>query len=106
MPETLQELLSKLKNYLSELYGERLDRTILFGSQARGEATEDSDIDVLIVLKDMVDVGDEIQKTGHFVSDLCLEYDQVIGRLFMDADKFQNTNSPLLLNIRKEGIPF
>ena len=104
MSEKLQALLTKLRNHLLELYGDRLDQTILFGSQARGEATENSDIDILIVLKDQVNCGEEIKRTGQFISDLSLEYDQVISRLFIDTDKFTQTNSPLLMNIRKEGI--
>lgn len=104
MSEKLQPLLIKLRNYLLELYGDRLDKTILFGSQARGEATENSDIDILIVLKGQVNCGEEIKRTGQFISDLSLEYDQVVSRLFIDTDKFSQANSPLLMNIRKEGI--
>ncbi|NJL69963.1 MAG: nucleotidyltransferase domain-containing protein [Microcoleus sp. SM1_3_4] len=33
------------------MYGEQLDKIVLFGSQARGNARPDSDIDILIVLK-------------------------------------------------------
>lgn len=106
MSETLQKILIQLRKYLSELYGDRLEQVILFGSQARGEATENSDIDILVVLKDEVNCGEEIKRTGHFISDLSLEYDQVISRLFIDMDNFTHTNSPLLMNIRKEGILF
>lgn len=104
MSEKLQSLLTKLRNYLLKLYGDRLDKTILFGSQARGEATENSDIDILIVLKGQVNYGEEIKRTGEFISDLSLEYDQVVSRLFIDTDRFYQMNSPLLMNIRKEGI--
>ena len=38
-----------LKEYLQQLYQDNLDRVILFGSQARGEAEIDSDVDILIV---------------------------------------------------------
>lgn len=106
MSETLQLLLTQLRSYLCDLYGDRLYKMILFGSQARKQATENSDIDILIVLKGRVNCAEEIKKTGDFISDLSLEYDQVISRLFMDADQFHQSNSPLLMNIRKEGISF
>ncbi|KOR38266.1 MULTISPECIES: nucleotidyltransferase domain-containing protein [Planktothricoides] len=106
MSEQLQILLKQLRSDLLELYGTRLDRLILFGSQARGTATENSDIDVLIILKGQVNPGEEIKRTGHLISDLSLQYDLTISRLFMDSEKFSTANTPLLLNIRKEGITF
>ncbi|MEL6222113.1 MAG: nucleotidyltransferase domain-containing protein, partial [Cyanobacteria bacterium J06627_8] len=44
-------VLDSLSNYLNHLYGQQLEELILFGSHARGEATPESDIDVLVVLK-------------------------------------------------------
>ena len=58
MSEELQTMLNKLREYLSKLYGTRLYRLILFGSQARGDAKNYSDIDVLIVLKSQVNPGE------------------------------------------------
>ncbi|HBR00201.1 MAG TPA: hypothetical protein DD761_17080 [Cyanobacteria bacterium UBA11691] len=43
--------IKKLKEYLQSLYQDNLDKVILFGSEARGEADIDSDIAILIVLK-------------------------------------------------------
>lgn len=109
MPELLsqtdlQKILSRLKEYLQELYGERFSNMILFGSQARGEATTDSDIDVLIVLKGDVDFGTEVERTGEFIANLCLDFDQVIGSFFIAEQEFISRNSPLLINVRREGI--
>ena len=97
-------ILSKLKSRLLELYSDRLIKVILFGSTARGTANQNSDIDVLIVLKGDVNIGDEIQKTGKIISELSLDYDQVISRLFMSLDYWENYQSALLRNIRAEGI--
>ena len=52
---TVYGILSTLLSQLSQHYQERLDRVILFGSYARGEATSDSDIDVLVILEEPVD---------------------------------------------------
>jgi uncharacterized protein len=99
-----QVILSLLRTQLEQQYQERLDRVILFGSQARGEATEDSDIDVLIVLDDPVNASVEIQQTSEFVAQLCLEHNVLISRFFMARSRFENENTPLLRNIRREGI--
>jgi hypothetical protein len=67
---------------------------------------KDSDIDVLVVLKGNVNPGEEIKRTSLMVAELSLEYNQVISRLFMDESRFNSYNSPLLQNIRREGIAF
>jgi len=47
MNEKLKTILSELRQYLAELYGAWLMEVVLFGSQARGDVVEGSDIDVL-----------------------------------------------------------
>jgi predicted nucleotidyltransferase len=74
----LTEILNRLRTYLQGLYGDRLERLVLFGSQARAEADDDSDIDVMVVLDGEVDAWTEIERTGEFVADLCLDYSVVI----------------------------
>jgi uncharacterized protein len=61
-------VLRKLKEGLADLYGEKLSSVILFGSFARGEASEDSDIDVLIVLKGSFDPREERKPTLDIIS--------------------------------------
>lgn len=104
MNEKLKAILAELRSHFEQIYGDRLVKMILFGSQARGEANFDSDIDVLVVLKGQVNPGEEIERTGNIVADLSLQYDEVISRLFMDEHQFIHRNSPLLRNIHKEGI--
>ncbi|MBK7338155.1 MAG: nucleotidyltransferase domain-containing protein [Saprospirales bacterium] len=48
----LKEILERIKNELRLRYGKRLAEVRLFGSQVRGDANEDSDIDLLVVLRD------------------------------------------------------
>lgn len=61
MTPILQAILQHLKQDLSTLYGDHLKSITLFGSQARGDHTSDSDIDVLIVLQSMTNPGEEIK---------------------------------------------
>jgi uncharacterized protein len=108
------EILTLLRDHLKQEYQERFYRLVLFGSQARGEATTTSDIDVLIVLQDPVDVlivlhgpvnaSEELNRTSRFIAQLCLDHNLLISRLFMPRSRFETENSPLLRNIRKEGI--
>lgn len=102
-PEILP-VLTALRDYLQQEYQERFDRLILFGSQARGEADLNSDVDVLIVLHDPVDVSEELNRTSPFIAQLCLDSNLLIARFFLPTSRFESENSPLLRNIHAEGI--
>src|SRR5689334_21832717 len=73
MHSTLGEILAQLRAGLEALCGPRLVRLLLYGSQARGEATAESDIDVLVVLQGSVDPGAEIARAGYLTASLSLQ---------------------------------
>jgi predicted nucleotidyltransferase len=104
MNNAIRPILSNLRLRLDELYGRRLHEVVLYGSHSRGEAAEGSDIDVLVVLEGPVNVSDEISRTIQDVSELSLQHDVVLSCLFVSADEFETGQSPLLLNIRREGV--
>jgi len=97
-------LLAELRRRFETLYGERLVQMILFGSQARGDAEPGSDVDVLVVLKDPVHVGEEVHRTIDLVADLSLQHNEVISCVFLGENRFKHRDGPLLRNVRKEGI--
>ena len=104
MNSRTQSILAELRQRFEAVYAQRLVHMMLFGSQARGEAEEGSDIDVLVVLKDPVDPGEEIARTGEIVADLCLAHTVVIACVFMDEQSFLRRQWPLLRNVRREGV--
>ena len=105
MPETrIDDLLAKLRHGLEHLYGDRLQSTYLFGSFARGEATPESDVDILIVLDEVHDYGQEIKRTSHLISEISLDYDLSISRVFVSTSAWQHRDSPFLSSLRKQAI--
>lgn len=102
MPE-INEILARLRHGLESLYGKRLAGVYLFGSFARGEATPESDVDILVVLDEVADYGQEIKRTGHLISDLSLEYDVSISRFFASAEAWRHRDSPFLANVRDQA---
>ena len=105
MSKKLQGILAELRRRFEALYGPRLVRMVLYGSQARGDADPGSDIDVLVVLAGEVEPCEEIGRTLDNVAGLSLENDVVIACVFVDEHRFTTRNGPLLRNIRREGIP-
>jgi predicted nucleotidyltransferase len=101
----LQIILNEFKRELRSLYGDRLKDVILFGSHARGEARADSDIDVMVVLRGDVAPGREIDRMIDVITELSLKYGVLLSVVPVAEDKYLRRNSPLLLNVRREGIP-
>jgi len=104
MNSEIARIVAELRQQLAALYGSRLVQVILYGSQARGDAEDSSDIDVLVVLKGAVQGGEEIERTGDLVTDLSLRDNTVISLLFMSDEHWAHRQGPLLRNIRREGI--
>ncbi|MEM7587935.1 MAG: nucleotidyltransferase domain-containing protein [Acidobacteriota bacterium] len=97
------ELLNRLRTGLEELYRERLAGMFLFGSYARGEASDESDVDILIVLEQLEDYGLEIERTGNLVSSLSIELDTSISRVFVSSRDWREADSPFLSHVRQHA---
>ena len=100
-----REVIEKFKEEVKKLYGQRLKNIILYGSWARGEATEESDIDLLVVLKGKVQPGQELDRMIDIITEINLAHDVLISVYPESEESYATVNSPLLINIRKEGIP-
>lgn len=100
----LGTLLAELKTGLKGLYGERLVSVILYGSQARGDATEDSDIDVLVVLQDNFDYSEEHERISFLTAALSLQYDTLISTFLTAEHDFSAHQSSFLQNVWREGV--
>ena len=104
MPENVKSLMAKMKKGLTELYGQRLRAVYLFGSYARGDYNENSDLDVMIVLDTYKSYWDELVCSAELASDLSLEYDVTISRMIMTEEQWKKGDLPVLMNIRVEGV--
>lgn len=100
----LSEILEKFQQQVKNIYQDQLVKLILFGSQAKQQAKPDSDIDILVVLKDKLINEEYHQKIINLISDLCLEYEVLISCVYVSEPQFEQEKSPLLLNIKREGI--
>lgn len=100
----LNELLAELKTRLQTIYASRLKGLYLFGSYARGEQDNESDVDVLVVLDDFESYYAEIHRTGQLASDLSLKYGVTVSEVFMKEAQWRYGDTPFLMNVRPEVI--
>ncbi|MDJ0844415.1 nucleotidyltransferase domain-containing protein [Crocosphaera sp.] len=100
----LKTMLEELSIEVKKIYQDQLSRVILYGSQARGEAQIDSDVDVLIVLQHPFNYSQELERTSQLIADLSLKYNILISRLFIDKQRLYSDNSSFIRNINKDGI--
>lgn len=101
----IKRIIVEFKKEVKELYGERFKNIILYGSWARDEASEESDIDLLIVLEGSVTPGKEIDRMIDIITEINLKYGVLISVYPVSEDDYSKINSPLLMNVRQEGIP-
>jgi predicted nucleotidyltransferase len=101
----IDRIIKEFKEKNEKLYGSRLKGIVLYGSWARGESTEHSDIDLAVILEGEVIPGKEIDKMIDIITEIGLKYRTLISVYPVSENIFYTTKSPLLINIRKEGIP-
>ena len=96
-------ILKRFKAALQEIYGDQIERIVLYGSRARGEAQPDSDYDVALFLRQVPDRGQE----RHRLADLRVDFIDDTGAFF-DTKPFSITaygdRTPLMSEIRRDGL--
>lgn len=95
-------VLTKFRAALDELYGDRIERVVLFGSRARGDALPDSDYDVAVFLKDLADRWAEADKIARVAADVLDATGEVIHAMPYRAGSYQE-RTPLMHELRREG---
>jgi len=100
----IKKILKEFKENLIELYKEQLVDVLLYGSYARGEQREDSDIDIAVILKGNISPFREIDRITEFSYDLSLKYSVLISIHPISNIDYTSRNYPFILNLREEGI--
>jgi predicted nucleotidyltransferase len=104
MDKKIKPLISQIKLCLTKMYGEKIKKVILYGSYVRGEATKDSDIDILVLVDDSLNPFEVRESLSDILFDILLEEGELVSVIAIPERLFENYNSPFMLNVRKEGL--
>jgi predicted nucleotidyltransferase len=85
------------------MYGKQIERVVLFGSRARGDALPDSDYDVAVFLRDMSDRFAELYRLADLSTDILGDTGEFVHAMPYRAGAY-NERTPLMLGIRADGI--
>lgn len=99
-----ERILTEIRRALEPVYGERLKGVVLYGSVARGEDTEDSDIDVLVLLDKVEDYWVEREKAVEVLYPLSLEWDHPISAKPTSVNEYDKADYPLYRSAKREGV--
>jgi hypothetical protein len=105
--DTLNLITEKVCAAAKEVLGDKLEKVILFGSYARGDYDEESDIDIMIIADIALEAVDATRENIHTCAgDIGLEYDILVS-LSMDCSaiyhKYANV-SGFYKNVQKDGV--
>ena len=98
------ELLKRVKSSLQQAFGDRLRGVILYGSEARGTAEPDSDIDFLVLLNEPVHYWDDMGTCIHVLYPFVLETGRPIHAKPVDIKEYEAQVWPLYQSVKEEGV--
>ena len=104
MNKEIKYLVEEIKKYLIRIYGSKIKQVIVYGSCVRDEATEESDIDVLIVVDDSLNPFKVRKCLSDPLFDVLLEKGELVSVIVIPEGFFKNYNMPFLLNVKEEGV--
>lgn len=104
MHSVVEQIAQEYRLKLQELYGHEFDRLIVFGSYARNDYHNESDLDFAIVIKREQVSSREIYKTADISAALGLKYGVMLSNLPVSERELQSSMQPIFQNIRQEGV--
>ncbi len=105
MEQRILRLIDRIKVHLNDTYGDSIRRVILYGSYARGDATKNSDVDVLVLTAPSVNPSEVEDGLSDLLYDMLMEEGELVSVMAISEEYFESHNFPFMLNVRKEGVP-
>jgi uncharacterized protein len=100
----LAPVLQAFQDELLRIYGDKLVEIILYGSYARGDFNENSDVDLLLLFEDKYPYFQQDSRVYNSVVQILSEHQQLISLMPVYKTSFETYKTPLYQNIKREGI--
>lgn len=103
----LNNISQQMVEIYRDIYGEDVAGIFLYGSYARGDNSEDSDIDIVAIVKgNRLLLQDKLRTVWDLSADIGLEHDTVVSPTVIPYDEFEEYKEvlPYYRNIAKEGL--
>lgn len=107
MPENISIIMYKFAQELKHILGEKLTKVIVYGSYARGDYRDNSDVDIMILVKMS---EEEIRLVKNDIYDLAFEFEMNTGielsPIIKNEDQYEYwaDTLPFYRNVRDEGV--
>lgn len=96
-------ILARFRSALDASYGDRIERVVLYGSRARGQAREDSDYDLAVFFYDLPDRWKEMNRLADIGTAILYEEGKVLHAVAYQAGAYRD-KTPLMHEIRRDGL--
>jgi len=96
-------ILAKFRAALTEMYGDRLERVVLYGSRARGDANPNSDYDIAVFIKDPSTFTDDSARLAAVSTDILFDTGTVISATPFPAGAYRDRTG-FMYELRKDGL--
>ncbi|MFH1150372.1 MAG: nucleotidyltransferase domain-containing protein [Actinomycetota bacterium] len=102
--EDIRGLVERVKKGLVDLHGDVIKGVLVYGSFARGNATDDSDIDMAVIIDANSNPSEVETSIGDLLFEILLEHGELISLIAVPEDMYRDYDSPFLINARIEGV--
>lgn len=98
-----EPVLRRFRAAVAEVYGDRLERVVLYGSRARGDHQPDSDYDIAVFIKDPGTLTEELDKLASLTTTILLDTGAVISAKPFHAGSYR-ARIAFMHDLRRDGL--
>ena len=105
LPKTIDNIIQEFVEEVKKVMGKRVKKIILYGSYARGDYNDNSDIDIMISDKEIIEYRSKVSDIA-FDIEFDNDFDVMLSPLVKNIDKFNYWLEalPFYMNVKKEGV--